>query len=122
MFSILIVDDDEDTLIAQEALLEDAGYHTTTAWGGEEGLKALESGSFDLILLDDYLPGVDASLLLQQARAANLPVLVLSTRLLPPEAMLSGCETVHKWTPDAVRNKVDRILAQQGERSLRHAA
>src|ERR1022692_1661391 len=98
MLHILVVDDDENTLIAQEALLEDAGYHTTTAWGGEAGLKALESGGFDLLLLDDYLPGVDSSVLVRQAHAAGLPVVILSTLKLPPEANLHGCETVHKWT------------------------
>ena len=121
MLHILVVDDDENTLIAQEALLEDAGYHTTTAWGGEAGLKALESGGFDLLLLDDYLPGVDSSVLVRQAHAAGLPVVILSTLKLPPEANLHGCETVHKWTPAAVRSKVDRMLKKEAG-FLRYAA
>jgi DNA-binding response OmpR family regulator len=110
MHTILLVDDDQDTLIAQEALLEDAGYHTVTAWGGEEGLQALESGKVDLLLLDDYLPGVDSSRLVEEARELGSPVLMLTTAKLPREVTLNGCETVHKWTLSEVRKKVDQIL------------
>src|ERR1700746_1391037 len=35
---ILIVDDDEDVLIALERLLEGEGYTTATAWSGKEAL------------------------------------------------------------------------------------
>lgn len=110
MLNILVVDDDENTLIAQEALLENAGYHTTTAWGAAAGRKELESRTFDLILIDDYLPGTDSASLTRRAREANVPVVVLSSMRLPPEVRLNGCETVHKWTPFDVRRKVDHIL------------
>ena len=50
--------DDETVLIALERLLENAGYDTTTAWGGAQALELLHRRTFDLVLLDDYLPDV----------------------------------------------------------------
>ncbi|MDE3181766.1 MAG: hypothetical protein KGM47_19135, partial [Acidobacteriota bacterium] len=43
-----------------EVLFEDKGYHTTTAWGGQEAIRRLQSGPFDLVLLSDYLPDVNS--------------------------------------------------------------
>ena len=113
MSNILVVDDDENTLMSQEALLEDAGYHTTTAWGAEEGVRAIESGHFDLVLLDDYLPGADSEALMNQANAAHVPVVMLSTRRVPLNAKIGNIEAVCKWEPEEIREKVDGILAMQ---------
>lgn len=121
MQTILLVDDEEDTLISQEALLEDAGYHTIMAWGGEEGRQALEHRKVDLLLLDDYLPGVDSSMLVRQAHEIGSPVLMLSTAKLPREVRLNGCETVHKWTLSEVRKKVDQILKNSPDSAARAA-
>lgn len=56
---ILIADIDGDLLTRLEVLFEDRGYQTTTAWGGQEAIKQLESRQFDLVLLSDYLPDVN---------------------------------------------------------------
>lgn len=55
---ILIADIDDDFLTRTEVLFEDKGYQTTTAWGGQEAIRKLQSESFDLVLLSDYLPDV----------------------------------------------------------------
>src|SRR5439155_15555861 len=53
---VLVVDDDESVLTLLNQLLEEAGYETTTAWGGREAIEILRQSVFDLVLLDDYLP------------------------------------------------------------------
>lgn len=69
---ILIADIDDDFLTRTEVLFEDKGYHTTTAWGGQEAIRQLQSGLFDLVLLSDYLPDVSGEELWRAL--ARLPV------------------------------------------------
>src|SRR6201987_6272177 len=60
---ILIVDDDEDVLIALERLLEGEGYATATAWSGREALALSKASRFDLLLVDERLGDVEAATL-----------------------------------------------------------
>ncbi len=69
---LLIVDDDERSLIVLEGLFESRGYDTVTAWGGKEALKLLRSRDFDLVLLDDFLPDTASKEILKAIR--RLPV------------------------------------------------
>ena len=57
MATILIVDDEKNTLnmLAQGLKLED--YHTLTASSGEEALRVCVSKQVDLVLLDILMPG-----------------------------------------------------------------
>jgi PAS domain S-box-containing protein len=58
--SILIVDDQEANVILLEQMLRDDGYTRITTTGDPEAVGALHrKNSFDLILLDLQLPGMD---------------------------------------------------------------
>jgi DNA-binding response OmpR family regulator len=57
---ILLIDNDRDLLTRLKTLLTDEGYDATTAWGGSEALGLLGSKRFDLILLSDHLPDINA--------------------------------------------------------------
>ncbi len=85
---ILVVDDDERLLMALEALLENEGYDTATAWSGQEALRLLRSGTFDLILLDDYLPDVTSEEILRQLQGmlVRTPVLLMQTASLTDDS------------------------------------
>lgn len=54
---VLIVEDDEDISMVEEAYLESAGFQTMTVRSGAEVSGLLQKESFDLILLDLMLPG-----------------------------------------------------------------
>lgn len=59
---ILYVEDHEDTIEMVSLILEASGFHVTTRGSVEAGLKAVAEQSFDLYLLDSWLPdgwGVD---------------------------------------------------------------
>jgi CheY-like chemotaxis protein len=52
----------EDNLVNQKIatrLLEKRGHHVVHAGSGEEALAALAQGSFDLVLMDVHMPGLD---------------------------------------------------------------
>jgi CheY-like chemotaxis protein len=62
---VLIADCHEEVLIVLERMLEDAGFDTMTAWTAHEALKLVESGSFDLVLINEYLPDGECEVLLR---------------------------------------------------------
>ena len=57
--NVLLVEDDEMSLIAARELLRKGGFIVTTARNGREVLSLLEEGDFDVILMDIQLPVMD---------------------------------------------------------------
>jgi CheY-like chemotaxis protein len=54
--TILIIDDEPDTLMYFSSLLEDNGYSTVTAENGEEAMTRVREAPPDLITLDITMP------------------------------------------------------------------
>ncbi|MBU1565414.1 MAG: response regulator transcription factor [Proteobacteria bacterium] len=80
--NILIIDDEPDLLEKLQALLASEQYAVTTAADGHVGLEKIWSDSYDLILLDIMLPGINGLEILAEIRNANIqtPVLMLTAR------------------------------------------
>jgi two-component system, NtrC family, nitrogen regulation response regulator NtrX len=57
--SVLIVDDEPSIVQSLSGLLSDEGYKVSTAVNGYDALKAVDSDSPDLVLLDIWMPGLD---------------------------------------------------------------
>lgn len=78
--AILVVDDDAGLRQVLRELLVSAGYAVLQAGDGEEALLKLESGQVDLILTDDFMPGMTGRELLWECvrRWPGLPVVLLS--------------------------------------------
>lgn len=78
---ILIVEDDEDIQMVEEAYLQAAGFQTTTVADGEEVEAILEKESFDLILLDLMLPGKSGYDVCKEIREKiDIPILMVTAR------------------------------------------
>jgi CheY-like chemotaxis protein len=56
MSRILIVDDDPLIRSATRTWLENKGFEVVIADGAESGLDALENGTFDLMIVDIFMP------------------------------------------------------------------
>ncbi len=69
--SILIVDDERGIRDTLRGVMGDEGFVTDSVASGEECLKVLERRTFDCILLDVWLPGIDGLETLQQLRATG---------------------------------------------------
>lgn len=54
--TVLVIDDDPELLQLLKLLLETEGYRVRSALNGAEGLRELEHGMPDLILLDMKMP------------------------------------------------------------------
>ncbi|HEV2387073.1 MAG TPA: HD domain-containing phosphohydrolase [Candidatus Acidoferrales bacterium] len=78
--NILIVDDEEPIREVLSSLLEAGGYQCTAATGGAEALALLRAGSFDLVLSDILMPGMDGLALLHHVREEkpDLPVVMVT--------------------------------------------
>ena len=78
---ILLVDDEPLILKGLKYSLEQDGYETESAMDGEEALEKFFSGSYDLILLDVMLPGVDGIEVCQRVRErSNVPIIMLTAK------------------------------------------
>jgi DNA-binding NtrC family response regulator len=69
--SILIVDDDEDTLETLTDILQEKGFYTETAKTGKEALKKAEERFFNVVLLDIKLPDMTGIEVLQALNEKN---------------------------------------------------
>ena len=69
---ILILDDEENMLHMLKTILTKEGYEIVTATNGIEGLKKIESNSFDTILCDLRMPEMDGLSFLKATREKNI--------------------------------------------------
>jgi two-component system response regulator AtoC len=69
---ILILDDEENMLHMLKTILTKEGYEIATATNGIEGLKKIESNSFDTILCDLRMPEMDGVSFLKATKEKNL--------------------------------------------------
>src|SRR4028119_610342 len=68
-FTVLVVDDEPDKRQLLKVALEMAGYTVYTANDGAEGLAAVESQPFDLIVTDVMMPKLDGYEMVKRIRA-----------------------------------------------------
>lgn len=80
--SILLVEDEENLQDALKLNFEMEGYEVTSAYDGEEALKAIHNEYFDLIVLDVMLPEIDGIAVCENIRLSNteIPILMLSAK------------------------------------------
>ncbi|KGM54085.1 ATPase [Lysobacter arseniciresistens ZS79] len=93
---ILVADDHEANRMVLQRLLQKAGHRVVCVDGGEQVLAALETGTYDAVIVDLHMPGLSGLDLLRQLRvmeaggATRTPVLVLSADVTPQS--IRACE------------------------------
>jgi len=80
MTRVLVVDDDPMVCMAIEVFLERHGFAVTIADGGEAGLRALEDGTFELMIVDIFMPHMRGfeSIRIFHERAPKIPLVAMS--------------------------------------------
>lgn len=93
---ILIVEDNERAARSLGRSLGEHGFVVEIAQDGPSGLELARSGTFDCLLLDVMLPGLDGFSLLQEVRAEGneTPVIFLTARDALPDR-IRGLELGH---------------------------
>ena len=80
--NIIIIEDDAKTASFVSKGLQQAGFNTVVAPDGKDGLFKMQTGEFDVAIIDIMLPGMDGFTVIQKLREAKIttPVIVLSAR------------------------------------------
>jgi PAS domain S-box-containing protein len=114
--SILLVDDQEENLLALEAVLEPLGQRLVRATSGEEALGALLREEFALILLDVQMPDMDgfqtATLIKQREKTQHIPIIFLTALSKELHHMFRGYSAgavdyvIKPFDPMILRSKV----------------
>jgi len=77
----LIIEDEMNIAELERDYLEVNGYQSDIATTGEEGLKKAKMNSYNLILLDLMLPGIDGFALCKELRRTlDIPILMVTAR------------------------------------------
>ncbi len=114
MAKILCIDDESTALNIRKRVLETAGHQVQTARSGEAGIRLLRSDSFDLVLLDYWMPGMNGIATARQVKRINpsVPMIILSgLSQLPDETM----GVVDRWVlkdagPQFLLNSIKDLL------------
>ena len=116
--TILIIEDDPTFRSLLVAILEDEGYDIVEKEDGKQALLALRRRSFDLVLSDLRLPGMEGLGLFRSAKAEGIaPPFILLTAFGTVEEAVSALKegvtdflTKPLKNPDALRTLVRRTL------------
>jgi len=82
MFKILIVEDDKDLNKSVCSFLNQSGYSATGCLNANDAYDALYEHTFDLIVSDIMMPGIDGFEFAQNVRSLNeeIPILFMTAR------------------------------------------
>ena len=88
--NVLIVEDEQELAKVLKRHLEDAGCSVQLAFRGDQALRTAESKSFDLILLDIMLPGMDGLEICRRLRTQRVytPIVMLTARATEVDKVL----------------------------------
>jgi two-component system response regulator VanR len=124
---VLVVDDEPDTRVLIWDILSEEGYEVHLCSGGEQALERLERRSFDLILADIKMPGMDGMELLTRARAKapNTRVIMMTAYASIDTAIQAIREQafdylVKPFDLDDFRQRVSRALDSKNLSAVMH--
>jgi CheY-like chemotaxis protein len=122
--NILFIEDDPMNRRVVKDMLDVAGATMAEAGLAEEGLARIEFETFDVILMDLRMPGMDGLEAIRRIRArgddkANLPVIVITADTavdLRERCLEAGADDVlfKPVAMDALFDSIGRVLAIRG--------
>ncbi|MFC5930954.1 DNA-binding response regulator [Cryobacterium melibiosiphilum] len=93
MTSILIAEDEARIALFVSKGLRAAGYSPTVVGNGLEAVSYAQSGTFDLMLLDVGLPGIDGFEVMRRIRSEQLPLpIIMLTARSAVSDMVAGLD------------------------------
>lgn len=114
--NILIVDDDPNTLVALQELLQGVAHRVVTASSGEDALRRVLKQDFAAVLLDARMPGMDgfetARLIREREQSRHTPIIFLTGAFEDVHSVFRGYEAgavdyiVKPLVPEILRSKI----------------
>ena len=94
---ILIVEDEETIADLERDYLELSGFDITIRDTGDEGLKEALTGSYELVILDLMLPGIDGFEVCRKIREEkDIPIIMVSAKKDDIDKMLAEEQATRK--------------------------
>jgi CheY-like chemotaxis protein len=81
MSTILVIDDEKGILQLMHQALTKYGHDVETADDGQEGIQKFDDGSFDIVITDIRMPGIDGNGVVKHIRKSknqSIPVIAIS--------------------------------------------
>lgn len=120
MAAVLIIEDDSDIRNAYAYALDRSGHEVKLASNAEEGLKAIQDHTPDVLLLDMLMPGLSGIEFLRQEKIRErFPAMLIlvfsnldSPRIADEARQLGADEYIVKvaTTPSEVIEKIEKLL------------
>jgi DNA-binding response OmpR family regulator len=115
MKKVLIIEDDTEISNLLEIHLSDLNCEVLKQFDGIKGLKAAKEESYDLIVLDIMLPGIDGFEICREIRKAeiNTPILMLTSKSEETDKVLGlefGADD-YLTKPFSIREFIARVKA-----------
>jgi two-component system alkaline phosphatase synthesis response regulator PhoP len=90
--TILVVDDNADSVAIMRSILESRGYQVYVAASGAEALQVVSRAALDLVLLDVMMPEMSGIEVLQQikdnSRTGRLAVILVTAKTHDEDVMV----------------------------------
>lgn len=81
MTKVLVIEDEAEILSFLKPELSHEGYDVDVAGDGRTGFEKIESGNYDIVLLDIMLPGLNGIEVCRRARKfTDVPIIMLTAR------------------------------------------
>lgn len=111
---LLLVDDDKSLLRLLTIRLEGEGYNVTAVEDGQSALKKLQNSSFDVVLSDLRMPGLDGLSLFEEIMAIrqDIPVILMTAHGTIADAIEATQRGVFGFLPKPVEHEELRALLQ----------
>src|SRR5258707_654216 len=116
---VLVIDDEADIRESLETLLSIEGYSVDLAQNGTEGLRALESKGYDLVLLDLMMPDRSGMEVLREVRERDTetPIFLITAYgsvEAAVEALKSGANDYFSkpWDNEKLLIEIGRMIAR----------
>ena len=81
MSTVLVIDDEKGILQIMRQALTKFGHNVETAADGQEGIRKFDDGSFDIVITDIRMPGIDGNGVVKHIRNSDkqsIPVIAIS--------------------------------------------
>lgn len=125
--NILVVDDEPDLADLVSYNLKKEGFEVSSASDGEEALKKIRKGNFNLIILDLMLPGIQGMELCRifrnDPKTKHLPIIMLTAKGEDVDKILGlemGADDyiAKPFSPRELVARVKAVLRRSGEKTV----
>jgi DNA-binding response OmpR family regulator len=117
--TVMIIDDDPNTVKFLSVLLSENGYEPVAAYDGREGMEKLKENKVDLIILDVMMPKKTGFVLFKQLKKSDdlndIPVLMLTGVAAELQGMDEEAGDTFERPYDSLREALRKHLKEMRE-------